>query len=89
MNALNALIDQRYTGDINIFPSYGMDSLKSLLKMLSAEEMIELIAAGERATWPKIPAIGVTTSIGRTLDGILHGIEVKETHWLQSVRKAG
>jgi len=89
MNTINALIDQQYTGDINIFPSYGMDSLKSILKMLSLQEMIELIKAGERATWPKIPAIGVTTRIGRTLDGILHDIEVEETHWLRSARKTG
>lgn len=89
MNALNALIDQRYTADINVFPDYGMDSLKSLLKMLSLEEMIELIEAGERATWPKIPAIRTTTGIGRTLDGILHDFEVEEMHWLRRARKAG
>jgi predicted acylesterase/phospholipase RssA len=89
MNALNALIDQRYTADINIFPGYGVASLRSLLKMLSLEEMIDLITAGERATWPKIPAIRATTSIGRTLDGILHAFEVEESHWLKSARKAG
>ncbi|MCB1687651.1 MAG: DUF3336 domain-containing protein [Halioglobus sp.] len=89
MNTINALIDQQYTGDINIFPTYGLDSLKSILKMLSLEEMIELIKAGERASWPKLPAIAVTTSIGRTLDAILHDIEVKETHWLRRARKAG
>jgi NTE family protein len=88
MNALNALIDQRYTADINIFPGYGVSSLRSLLKMLSVEEMVELIAAGERATWPKIPAIRATTSIGRTLDGILHDFEVEESHWLKAARKA-
>lgn len=89
MNALNALIDQRYTADINIFPHYGMASLKSLLKMLSLEEMIELIGAGERATWPKIPVISATTSIGRSLDGILHDFEMEELHWLKQIRKAG
>lgn len=89
MNTLNALIDQQYTGDINIFPTYGMDSLRSVLKMLSLDEMIELMKGGERATWPKIPAIGVTTSIGRTLDRILHDFEVEETHWLRTARKPG
>jgi len=84
MNTLNALIDQRFTADINIFPGYGASSLGMLLKMLSEEEMAELIHAGERATWPKIPAIGTTTRIGRTLDGILHAFEVDEAHWLRS-----
>ena len=75
MNTLNALIDQNYSGDINIFPPYGIEGLGSILKMLSVDEMSELIANGERATWSKIPAIDVTTRIGRTLDGILHNIE--------------
>jgi NTE family protein len=84
LNTLNALIDQRFTGDINIFPNYGASSLGMILKMLSEEEMEDLILAGERATWPKIPAIRTTTRIGRTLDRILHAFEVDETHWLKS-----
>jgi NTE family protein len=84
MNTLNALIDQRFTADINIFPGYGASSLGMILKMLSEEEMADLIKAGERATWPKIPAIRVTTRIGRTLDRILHAFEVDEAHWLRS-----
>ena len=84
MTALNALIDQQFTGDINIFPNYGASSLGMLLKMLSEEEMAELIKAGEHATWPKIPAIGTTTRIGYTLDRILHDFEVDEDHWLRS-----
>ena len=89
MNAFNALIDQRYTADINIFPDYGMASLKSLLKMLTLEEMAELISAGERATWPRIPVISATTSIGRTLDGILRAFEAEEMDWLKHMRKTG
>mgnify|MGYP001823793200 CR=1 FL=1 len=84
MEALNAVIDQQFTGDINIFPDYGPSSLGMILKMLDEEEMAGLIAAGERATWPKVPAIGTTTRIGRTLDRILHEFEVDEAHWLRS-----
>jgi NTE family protein len=84
MNTLNALIDQQFTGDINIFPAYGLSSLRMILKMLSEEEMAELFLAGERATWPKIAAIGTTTRIGRTLDRILHAFEIDEAHWLRS-----
>jgi TAG lipase/steryl ester hydrolase/phospholipase A2/LPA acyltransferase len=84
LNAVNALIDQQFTADINIFPDYGMSSLGMILKILTEEEMAELFLAGERATWPKIPAIGTTTRIGRTLDGILHDFEIDEAHWLRS-----
>jgi TAG lipase/steryl ester hydrolase/phospholipase A2/LPA acyltransferase len=84
LNAINALLDQQFTADINILPGYGISSLGKLLKMMSAEEMAELIKAGERATWPKIPIIGTTTQIGRTLDGILHAFEIDEAHWLRT-----
>ncbi len=89
LNTLNSLIDQQFTGDINIYPGYGLSGLGMTLKMLSEDEMVELIKAGERATWPKIPAIGTTTRIGRTLDSILHAFEVEEMHWLKRARKAG
>jgi TAG lipase/steryl ester hydrolase/phospholipase A2/LPA acyltransferase len=84
MNVVNALMDQQFTADINIFPGYGLSSLGKLLKMMSEEEMAELIKAGERATWPKVPTIGTTTQIGRTLDGILHAFEIDEAHWLRT-----
>jgi predicted acylesterase/phospholipase RssA len=84
MNAINALLEQQYTGDINIFPGYGLSSLGKLLKMMSEDEMAELIKAGERATWPKIPIIDTTTRIGRTLDTILHSFEVDQAHWLRT-----
>jgi len=88
MNTINALIDQQFTADINIFPGYGVSSLGAILKMLSEEEMAELIREGERATWPKVPAIRMTTRIGRALDRILHDFEVEEAHWLKSERRA-
>jgi TAG lipase/steryl ester hydrolase/phospholipase A2/LPA acyltransferase len=84
MNAANDLIDQRFSGDINIFPGYGISSLGNLLKMLNEAEMADLILAGERATWPKVPVIRTTTRIGRVLDHILHAFEVDEAHWLKS-----
>jgi TAG lipase / steryl ester hydrolase / phospholipase A2 / LPA acyltransferase len=84
MNIVNALLDQQYTADINIFPGYGLSSLGKLLKMMTEEEMAGLIKAGERATWPKVPIIDTTTRIGRTLDEILHAFEIDQAHWLRT-----
>ncbi len=39
MNTLNALIDQQFVGDINIFPGYGMSNLGMILRMLNEDEM--------------------------------------------------
>lgn len=84
MEAVNALIDQQFTADINITPNYGDTKLIDVLRLLNEEEMAQLLTAGERATWPKIPAISTTTRIGRILDQILHEFEVDEAHWLRS-----
>lgn len=84
MEALNAVIDQQFTADVNIVPGFGDTRLTDVLRLLNEEEMVQLIAAGERATWPKIPIIHTTTRIGRTLDGILHEFEVDEAHWLRT-----
>jgi len=84
LNTINALLDQQYTGDINIFPGHGLSSLGKLLQMMSEEEMCALIKAGERATWPQVPIIDTTTRIGRTLDTILHAFEIDQAHWLRT-----
>jgi hypothetical protein len=36
---------------------------------------MELIAMGEKATWPKIEMIRIQTKIGRTLDDILRRLD--------------
>lgn len=84
MNMINGLIDQQFTGDINIFPRYGYASLGKVLRMLNREEMLALFRSGERATWPKLPMIECTTRIGRCLDRILHDFEAREETLLGS-----
>ena len=42
------------------------------------EELKDLIRKGEKATWPKIEAVRITTKIGRILDQILETYEAKE-----------
>ncbi len=84
LEAINAFIDQQFTGDINILPDYSLSQIAMILKVVNEEEMIALIEAGERATWPNIPAIDTTTRIGRTRDKILHEFEIDAAHWLQT-----
>ena len=87
LNTVNAMIEQRFVGDINIFPGDGVSSWDMILRVLNEEEMTHLIKAGERATWSRVPAIANTTRIGRTLDLILHSIESREVHWLETSRR--
>ncbi len=89
MNAINAFLDQSFTGDINIFPGFGILSAGKILKALSKEEVADIILAGERATWPKLSAVDTTTKIGRTLDRIMLQFELEHVHWLRTGSDAG
>ena len=70
-----SIINQDYVGDINILPDSRLFNPLKLLAHRSVEEVVELIAMGERATWPKIEMIRIQTKIGRKLDRILRTFE--------------
>lgn len=74
-SAALSVINQDYVGDINILPDRMLFNPLKLLAHRSVEEVVDLIAMGERATWPKIEMIRVQTKIGRTLDEIVHRFE--------------
>jgi NTE family protein len=74
-NAGLSIINQDYVGDINILPSRFLFNPLKLLAHKSVDEVVDLIAMGEKATWPKIEMIRIQTKIGRTLDRILRRFE--------------
>lgn len=71
INSLVSVFAQEYRGDINILPPVGMVKPWRGMKRPSEPQLMAIIAAGERATWPKIERIRNCTLIGRTLDRIL------------------
>lgn len=73
---LFSLITQDYTADINISPQ-GRYSPAMLLKPLTAKEIADLVADGERATWPRIEQIRTTTAVSRCLNEILSRLDVR------------
>ncbi len=70
-----SVIGQDYTADVNIFPSWRVVNPLRILAHRSPNEIMALIRAGERATWPKVEMIRITTRISRTLDRILESME--------------
>ncbi|MDH3553818.1 MAG: patatin-like phospholipase family protein, partial [Gammaproteobacteria bacterium] len=74
-NVALGIINQDYVGDINILPDRRFFNPLKWLAHRSVEEVIELIALGEKATWPKIEQIRVQTKISRALDQILGRID--------------
>jgi NTE family protein len=70
-NVALGIINQDYVGDINILPDQRFFNPLRWLAHRSVEEVIDLIAMGEKATWPKIEQIRVQTRISRKLGRIL------------------
>lgn len=75
LHGLHALIDQEYSGDINIVPSLRMANPLRLLSHLDESELLEIIQHGERACYEKVEAIRRCTMISRTLEEILYRFE--------------
>lgn len=75
----HALLDQEYTGDINIMLSKkDFRWLNVLFDYKGDEEIADLINAGKRCTWPKVSQIRNATIIARTLDEILENLDEQE-----------
>lgn len=77
-DALNDLLQQRYSGDINIFPHHTPRQLMRMFANLTVEELRSYIREGERATWPRLERIRVTTRISRTLDDCIDLLRIAE-----------
>lgn len=72
-NTVLAILNQDYIGDINILPPFRFYDPRKLISHLSVKDILSLIEAGERATWPKIEMIRIQTKISRTLERIHEG----------------
>lgn len=79
-NMTLSVINQDYTGDINIFRPPMFWSPTKLLSNLPVEDIEELIDLGERTTWPKIEMVRTQTKISQTLDKILFEYETELAH---------
>ena len=75
MNGVHALIDQEYSGDINIVPSFRWYNPTKILSHLSEKELMDLMHGGERSCYPNLEAIRICTRISRTMEEILHRFE--------------
>lgn len=72
----HSLLDQEYTGDINIIlPKEDFRWINVLFGYRDDAEVDALIHAGKRATWPKLAQVRNATLIASTLDGILEQLD--------------
>ncbi|MFN3714530.1 MAG: patatin-like phospholipase family protein [Alcanivoracaceae bacterium] len=72
----HSLLDQEYTGDINIIlPQQDFRWVNVLFGYHGDDEIGQMIHAGKRATWPKLAQVRNATLIARTLDGIIEQLD--------------
>jgi len=75
MNSVHALIDQEYSGDINIVPSFRWYNPAKILSHLSEKDLIELMEGGEHSTYASVESIRICTKISRTMEELLTRFE--------------
>ena len=75
LHGVHALLDQEYTGDINIVPNFRIANPLRLLSHLDEEELTLLIREGERSAYSRVEAIRRCTMISRTLEELLYRFE--------------
>lgn len=89
-NTAMSIINQDYVGDVNILPEARFYNPFRLLAHRTVSEIMDLISAGERATWPKIEMIRIQTRISRTLERKLAEYETQYVKQAEGRRrKAG
>ncbi len=74
---LFSVLTQNYAADVNIVPSRRFYEPSMVLSSLSPREVEDLVADGERATWPKIEIIRNCTQVSRCIDGVLKRLETR------------
>lgn len=75
MSSIHALMDQDYSGDINIVPDFKFYNPAKLISHLSEKDLLALMTSGERSSYPAVEAIRICTKISRTMEEILHRFE--------------
>ena len=75
LHSVHALLDQEYSGDINIVPKFRLQNPLKLISQPSTEELRLLVNEGRRATFRRLEAVRRCTQISRTLEEILHRFE--------------
>lgn len=82
---LLAMTNQRFSGDVNIFPSQTPKKLMRMLSSPTEEDMRHFIRSGEKRTWPQLERIRNSTVISRTFESCLQRMKDRgESRRIQS-----
>lgn len=68
MTKAASIMNQKYSGDINIYPELSSSNFPRILENPTKEFMLEACISGERATWPRLSRIHNACAIELALD---------------------
>jgi len=77
VSKLQAVLSQKYSGDINIFPAVGVFDLPRILKNPTPPFMERMGLLGERGTWPLLSRIRDRCAIEIALDNAVHALRAR------------
>lgn len=72
-----SIMNQKYSGDITIYPEIQYSNIPRMLKNPTTEFMLEACASGERATWPKLGRVRNHVAIELALDAAVQKIRAR------------
>ncbi|KAF2741899.1 putative esterase of the alpha-beta hydrolase superfamily, partial [Sporormia fimetaria CBS 119925] len=72
-----SVINQRYSGDITIFPAVSYSQFPRVLRNPTPEFMEQALLTGERATWPKLSRIQNHLAIELALDETIRQLRAR------------
>ncbi|KAF2876954.1 acyl transferase/acyl hydrolase/lysophospholipase [Massariosphaeria phaeospora] len=72
-----SVLNQRYSGDITIFPAISYAHFPKVLSNPTTEYMLQCMITGERATWPKLSRIQNHVAIELALDETIRRLRAR------------
>lgn len=77
MTKMASIVNQKYSGDINIYPELISSNFPRILENPTTEFMLEACLGGERATWPRLSRIRNHCAIELALDGAIQQMRAR------------
>lgn len=76
---LRSILNQQYSGDINIFPKIAYADFPRVLSNPTQEYMLGCMLTGQRATWPKLSRVQNHVAIELALEAAIHEAKIRST----------
>jgi TAG lipase/steryl ester hydrolase/phospholipase A2/LPA acyltransferase len=77
LSKARSVLNQRYSGDITIFPSISYAQFPKVLSNPTTEYMVQCMLTGERATWPKLSRVQNHLAIELAIDEAIGKIRTR------------